>query len=381
MNKLFSIVVVLMFFSCANREKHLLLDVRDIDYRNKTDFVLEGKVTGIEAIGMEDIIFCDSFLLVATSDPDGMIKVFNPTSFEEVARLCKKGRARNEFISMSVLYNRQYVKDGKTMIPVVNNGYMLEELDFTSSMQQNSAVTTPAKWTTIDVFQKFFMQLDTAAASMAGDAPQIDPGSIALIDNDMNTVFYYNSWHAPSFSILDMKNMKKSDLDVYSGIMDIEHNGDLYYSIYSGATFKHPKRNLFIHVLRGLDYIYYFDLDNNKNFALHQKGTTTFEDKLTFAEFKEMRRAFTNGLCTDDFFVAIYMGGDYFAESPKESSTPELLLFDYEGNYLCGAKVKNHINSIAYDPRTKTLYGADCSEEKIYAYDFSEIVDYCHEKN
>src|SRR5574344_329187 len=162
MNKLFSIVVVLMFFSCANREKHLLLDVRDIDYRNKTDFVLDGKLTDIEAIGMEDIIFCDSFLLVATSDPDGMIKVFNPTSFEEVARLCKKGRARNEFISMSVLYNRQYVKDGKTMIPVVNNGYMLEELDFTSSMQQNSTVTIPAKWTTIDVFQKFFMQLDTA---------------------------------------------------------------------------------------------------------------------------------------------------------------------------------------------------------------------------
>lgn len=120
---------VLLISSCANRDKLLLLDVREVDYRNHSDFVLDGKPIDIEAMGLEDIIFCDSFLLVVSSDPNGMMKVYDSKSFKEVARFCYKGRARNEFISM-MPFKQQYVKDGKTIIPIMDNENVLKELDF-----------------------------------------------------------------------------------------------------------------------------------------------------------------------------------------------------------------------------------------------------------
>lgn len=360
MNKIFTLITtVFLISSCANKEKHLLLDVRDIDYRNHTDFVLEGKPIDIEAMGLEDIIFCDSFLLVVSCDPDGMIKVYNPTSFEEVARLCYKGRAKNEYNTIMLLYTQQYVKDGKTMIPIVDNNSVFKELDFTSSMQNGFTVV-----------------------GQEGLCPRLDEASVGLINNDVNTLFYNtgverdnvkNKMRAPTFSIFDVKNHKKTDLKVYSGIMNIG-NEAYYTAMYSGTTRKHPNKNLFVHALRDRDYIYYFDLDNNKHFAVHQQGTTTFDDKLSEPELKENRRTFAHGLCTEDFFMVLYIGGDYYVESPEESKAPELLLFDYEGNYLCGAKLLQAIHRIAYDSITKTLYGADISEEKIYSYDFTELI-------
>ena len=359
-------IVALMITSCSNHEKHLLLDVREVDYRNHTDFVLEGKPIDIEAMGLEDIIFCDSFLLVVSGDPNGMAKVYDPRSHNEVARFCYKGRAKNEFISMMLLYDQQYIKDGKTIIPIVDNDKVFKELDFTSSMQRGYTIV-----------------------GQVGDCPRLHEGSVGLINNDINTLFYNtgaerdkvkNKWHAPKFSIYDVKKDKKTELKVYSGIMNIR-NEDFYTAMYSGTTRKHPEKNLFVHALRDRDYIYFFDLDNNIRFAIHQQGTTTFDDKLSEPELKENRRTFANGLCTDDFFMVLYIGGDYFVESPEESKAPELLLFDFEGNFLCGVKVMNDIHKIAYDPRTKTLYGANILEEIIYSYDISEIVDCCHEKN
>lgn len=363
---------VLLISSCANRDKLLLLDVREVDYRNHSDFVLEGKPIDIESMGLEDIIFCDSFLLVVSSDPNGMMKVYDSKSFKEVARFCYKGRARNEFISM-MPFKQQYVKDGKTIIPIMDNENVLKELDFTSSIQQNSTVVTQADWSAIGVYN-LLKQNNLDELPKSGDCPPVSPDCYSLIDNDVNTLFYYvnNIFNAPSFGVVDIQKQKKTEMEVYSEMMD--NLSKDYHYIYSGKTIKHPERNIFIHTLDKLNYIYYFDLETNRNFAIHQKGTYTIDDELSDFELKEIGRAFTNGLCTEDFFMVIYIGGDYYVESPEESKAPELLLFDYEGNYLCGAKLMQAIHRIAYDSITKTLYGADTSEEKIYSYDFTELI-------
>ena len=350
--------------SCKFRGSHLLMEVREIDYRNQSEFTLEGKQLDIEAMGMYGIMFCDSFLLLVTNDNMGMIKVVDPITCKTISALGRKGRSRNEFGDLTLLYGQQYHKDNKTIIPVVDNQSMLKEIDFTSSINSHTTVVPDA----------------------VGFYPP--NGTAGLIDNSTNNLFYApfiemddvrNKYYVPKFHILDIAKRKDKEMKIYSGIMDIE-NEDYYGAMYAGTLYKHPDRNLFVYLLNCRDYIYYFDLDNKEKYAVHQQGMSYFEDKMTLSQLEKNQHTFQSAVCTPDFFITYYIGGDYCKEYDNmDDLSPELLFFDWDGNYLCGAKVKGNIHSIAYDEKNRKIYGANFIDETIFSYDVDEIIDKCYE--
>lgn len=360
------IVVTLLSVSCRNQGSKLLLDVIEVDYLDRSEFEMEGKETGIEAIGIDDIMYCDSFLVALTQDPEGLFKVYDMKNCTEVAGFGYLGRAGNEFRSPEVLNSLQFKRNGKTIIPVVDSNNLIAELDFTGSLQQGAVVLE----------QKEVYKID-----------RIDEASMSIVDNDISKLFFASiatlnseqkEWAVPTFSIVSGGNTQQ--IPVYSEIT--EATDEKYYvATYSGLLYKHPFRNLYAYPLESRDYILYFDLDNDSRFAIHQQGATTFDDKYPKYDYEYGRMTFVNSLPTNDFIITNYCGGSFYKDGvADEHYYTEFVLFDWEGNYLCGIKIKLNICRCAYDEVNKILYGVDLVTEKLYAFDFKPIVEYINDK-
>ena len=76
----------------------------------------------------------------------------------------------------------------------------------------------------------------------------------------------------------------------------------------------------------------------------------------------------------ESFFMVTYYAGDYSLSQPdQDTASPELLFFDYDGNFLNSVKLDTHVSRMTYDERKHILYTMDFGTETIYRYDLSEL--------
>ena len=93
------LVAVLFVLSCGKEKSRLLIDVREVDFVNKSDVTLKGVPLKADwPIDIRDICVCDSFLLVETGEKINLLYVYSD-ELELKGRFCSVGRARNEFLS------------------------------------------------------------------------------------------------------------------------------------------------------------------------------------------------------------------------------------------------------------------------------------------
>ncbi len=360
--------VSLVCASCnsGNTCESLLMDVTEVDYLDKSELELEGKEIDIEVFGIDNIMYCDSFLVALTQDPERLFKVYDMRTCTEVVGFGYIGRAKNEFTAPDYM-NIQYKRDGKTIIPIDDFRSRIIEMDFTSSVQQGKVVIE-----------------QSAPFGFDGTGE----GSMSVIDDDLSTLFFASApsydykldeWSVPTFSIISKDETLQ--IPVFSKLTEA-NDESCYTAMYYGTLYKHPTRNLYAYTLGSRDYILYFDLDNDKRFGIHQQGASTFDDIYPKYDYEYGRMTFANSLPTNDFIITNYCGGSFFKEDLANGHYyTELVLFDWDGNYLCGIKIKLNISRCAYDEVNKILYGIDGPQEKVYQFDFSPIVEYINIKN
>ena len=78
--------------------------------------------------------------------------------------------------------------------------------------------------------------------------------------------------------------------------------------------------------------------------------------------------------CTtsEDFFLVYYRNGDYsHIQREGDDYYPELLIFDWEGNYIKGFKMDRNSDSMGFDENNKVLYTMNSRTEQLYSYDLS----------
>ena len=348
---LFVLFAQLPFSWCIGKNKNLLLDVKEIDYLGKSRTTLVGKQLDWEVMGADDMIIQDSLLMFITSDVKGQLKVFNLNTQKQVGSFCLKGRAGNEFLQVIDLSRQTYVKDADIYYPLVdpyNNE--LKEVNVSESIRRQSTVVT-------SVSESRF------------------PDTFVLLDNDINKRFVCSYYVEPD--VMDIKSIpvthyvKKGDnvdvIKVYGGKMKLE---DKHSAItpYAGNLYKHPDRNLVVKVHAGMDYLFFFDFDRNKNFAVHQKGAVSFDDILP--QNKDGKITFSDVALAKDCIFILYFDTPENRNLAKtdERRKPELLVFDWDGNFLWSAKFDKRINRIAYDEKNHILYGMDSSIEELYSF-------------
>ncbi len=137
------LVSVLLALSCSNRKTRLLLEVHEVDYRNKSDVTLKGEAIDAEwPMDMQEIAVCDSFLLVKSGDNEHILYVYSD-DLKLKGRFGCIGRARNEFLTTTVQwFSAQILRNeqGDAMIPLVDMQQGTKLVDLQKSLAAQSTV-------------------------------------------------------------------------------------------------------------------------------------------------------------------------------------------------------------------------------------------------
>ncbi len=374
------LVSVLLVLSCGNRKSRLLFEVHEVDYRNKSDITLKG--TEVEAewpLEMRAIAVCDSFLLVKSGDNEHILYVYSD-DLKLKGRFGCIGRARNEFLTTSVQWSSAQIlrnEQGDAMIPLVDMQQGTKLLDLQKSLEAQSTVIAA--------------QNDFLGRHIVEYTDPDYPGRVVMstvvrnqyLDNDINHRFCFfhpitdgyedKVYTEPMFAItLDTARVKEIRMLSRFEAKDSEYT--------NGFMIKHPSRNIAVQVLHILDYILFFDLDNDRAFAIHQPGSPTFDDDLPAIEFMDNRvPCFRDLAATESFFMVTYYNCDYCHNqtdvSDIEQAAPELLFFDWDGNFLKSFKLDTHVDDITYDEKNQILYGMDAANDRILRFDLKNL---CH---
>ena len=386
------LVSVLLVLSCGNRKSRLLFEVHEVDYRNKSDITLKG--TEVEAewpLEMRAIAVCDSFLLVKSGDNEHILYMYSD-DLKLKGRFGCIGRARNEFLSTSVQWSSAQIlrnEQGDAMIPLVDMQQGTKLLDLQKSLEtQSTVIAAQNDFLGRHTFEYYNKSFDGRVVMSTVVRTQ-------YLDNDINHRFSFfhpitegyedKVYTEPVFAItLDTARVKEIKMLSRFEVKDADY--------VNGFMIKHPSRNIAVQVLQIMDYILFFDLDNDKAFAIHQSGSPTFDDDLPAIEFTYTENAdgtttyidtrvhcFRDLAATESFFMVTYYNGDYCHNqtdvSDIEQAAPELLFFDWDGNFLKSFKLDTHVDDITYDEKNQILYGMDADNDRILRFDLKNL---CH---
>lgn len=379
----FLLVTLLVLLSCNNGKSRFLFSVHETDFVNKSKITVKGTRADVDLpLGVSNLALCDSFFIVMFYNGGPLMNVYS-LDWDLLGRFCYKGRANNEFLEVPRMLSRQTLKgeNGNILIPLKEGNYNIKVLDLQQSLQSQK--------TTI-VMEKTFMPY-TMAKSGGEKGYYLLPRTFDFVylNNDINQIFrgysmlvdHDGSVYGRDYEVMDDSIQKK-----YFKMLSHDFPEDFDYV--GDQLHKHPSRNLIIEPLMYMDYILFFDLDNDTTFAIHQKGSLSFDDKLSpvvYTTFKNLAGDeeimdtrpvhFAGFAATESFFMVYYGAGDYTVNQPDPmNAAPELLFFDWDGNFLKSVMMDVGVGDIVYDEKSQTLYGLDYSNECIIGFDLSAVV-------
>lgn len=352
----------ILFLSCNNRNP-LVLEMHEVDFLDKTGDVIYGNKLNLEVIGIMDIVVYDSLLIFVTTDPSGFLQVYHKDTYEHLGSFCHPGRARNEFAGLAFSINKQYyLRNSDLLLPLIDNNTLIQkEINVSASIRKGHTVVEGVESRTTDYMN-----------------------SVAL-DNNIERVFTFSPPHLnpelqeaslPVYSIKE-NNKNVKEIKVFRGHVKCE-NTELLQGCYNGEMAKHPNRNNVVITMGSMDYLFFFDFDNNKNYALHQIGTPSASELFLNKDMSKNRSCFGLPIVdySSDRFMVLYFGGKHTEDAIKEGKMRgELLLFDWDGNYLGGVKMDKNFIYASYDPEKQILYAANILDE-IYTYDLSQFMSF-----
>ena len=354
------VAVTFLLMCCKDMSNSPLLqvkDVREVDYLNKTGDVIEGTFVR-EIMGGEQIMIYDTLLFVSTSNPEGLLEIYSiNNTLNKLGSFCKRGRAQNEMTLIELV--QPFTKDGHQFLLIVDGFMKMCEMDVTSSLEQGSAVITRTKM-----------------------RPFYQSGKVAFINNDIdNTLDYIPRYNNPEIEdntkeirskYTLLKGDEQTELKFFKAPTLVSDYG-FVDEPYMGGISRHPSKNIVVNYFSYMNYLLFMDFDKNHYFAVHQKGSTTHED--LYVNQDPWIRTFTSCLPTEEYVFIFYRDGEY-ANILQEDNTwhPELLVFDWEGNYIKGFKMDRNSSTLAYDEKNKTLYTFTTQKEQLYAYDLSGLL-------
>lgn len=330
-------------------------EVKEINFVNQTRKSVSLEKLNYSPLGMTDIATYGDYIFVTTRDPSGFLKVYDINKDKEIASLCLKGRAENEFISTTLIGEQIYTKEGDIILPLIDNNTLLKEVNITQSiLRGNTVINTVSKC--------------------------VDPieGDFALLDNNVKKRFIYTRPYItsedrkPSKYYYQEEDKDNVEIPIFKEIVEGDDRVSIYVQ-YLGIIEKHPSKNLMIQPLQNMKFILFFDCDNDNYFAIHQDGARSFNDKIvTNDNYNPYSGIFGDVAVSNDYFFVNY--GENFLDKPDSGINAEILIFDWEGNYINGFVSEIPVHRLSYNESNQTLYCANIGEEKLFQIRLSDIM-------
>lgn len=362
LNCLFYAIMATLFVSC-NSNSNLMFPTHEVDFMNKTGDVVNGNPLNIDVMGAREVLVCDTLLVILTRDHQGYFKIYSTNTHKLLADIGKQGRAKNEFNNPMSSYGYAYKEGNDIILPIIDNRSTLKNINLIQSIKE-----------------------ETAVIASDSDYPTITDGNIFPLNKTPERQFIFNQaqllsssdeCEAPKYYVKDGDS--KREIKVFAKTVNAD-KAITASAVYSGGFIRHPQKDIFVEVFNYMDYLFFFDFESDKYYSIHQKGSLSFDDyldsKWSMIGDKDVYH-FSSATCTENFIIFLYGAGDYCikANDYDPNSTPrEILLFDWKGNYLAGAKLNVYVSSIAYDEKHKVLYGLNRRNESVYCFDLSGLV-------
>ena len=370
-----------LFISCKKQPE---IEVHEIDYLNKSEQLLKSVPVDVQLpLVVYGILTCDSLNILLAQDPKGFVFVYNE-DWKLLDVFCHQGRARNEFLDRPALRSMQIFKgnDNHILLPLQDQA-CIKVLDLTESLISHKAV--------ISQIRDFIPYDDTDIIVNGAQATLRTHLEYLFLDNDIYHTLEITEGFTFDFGECTAKYRIRHDTALVTlpqVLVQMEKiAGPQPEDKFMRRFHKHPNRNLIIEPFFVMDYIMFYDLDKDKSFAIHQTGYPTFDDDIeqtphydnegNLMYYEEARGCFGDAVVTDSYFLVFYFGGDYsLNDENKDYPKPELMLFDWDGNFKKSVKLDTYIDAPAFDPKKKILYGTPIGqeEETILSYDLSSIL-------
>jgi len=338
------LAVLLSVYSCGNKPQYIIPEVKETSFADLERGFVEPVKMDYCPMGVFDIMSYDKYLFFITQDKSSYLKVYDIEKGAEVAALCQQGRANNEF-NFPIFFNSEqaYTVNGEIMLPIKDNQSSLREINITQSINNQRTVI-----------------------NQTASCIQNTSSHLAFVDDDFSRMFVSDLKLSsaeparPVMFYIQEADDKKTDVPAFKDVM----NGSDQFAIcnyYSGVLMKHPSRNIMTYSMTNLNYVLFFDLDNGKTFAIHQKGSETLDKEVTE---NPNHLHFSDATASDDYFFTFYFAN--CMNNPDADYVCEVLAFDWNGNYVGGFKSKTVIHRIAYNKTTNSLFCVNLGEELMY---------------
>ena len=272
--------------------------------------------------------------------------------------------------------------DGNTLIPLIDYNYGVKVMNLQESVKNhNTTIVTENRYTNSRIVYVFkdddgYGAIPAVYSSMFLD-DDINHAFEDYLYNDFNgTVYVY-----PHYAVMN-------DTAKVKEIWLFDKNDKNYSENLIGNLYKHPKRNLIIKPLLDMDYILFFDLDNDTTFAVHQSGSRSFKDGVPPLVVKEVPLAngdsemvgemvphFGDVAFAESFFMVLYYATDFDVSKPDDGGKDscELMFFDWDGNFLKSVELDHFVSNISYDESKKVLYAVE-DWSRILSFDLSSVL-------
>ena len=373
-------VTLSLLFSCKQKPS---IEVRETDFLNKSEITIEGIPVGTEMpLVVRGMIHCDSLNIVIAEDPAGYVSVYSE-NWQLLDVFSSMGRARNEFLRTPSSNSRPYFKgaDGHILLPLSDRkANLIKLMDITESLAKHRAIMADIR--------EFSFDDESRIVDNNGKTETILSSNFSFIFLDDNIYHTLEITDADFYEILNQPIQYRIRYDTtFIEKPEIlsrmeQFVGPEYKTQFVRCAYCHPKRNLIIELYFNLDYISFIDLDNNLCYYIHQKGSPTFKNEIEIPTYDDgqsiysnpERVCFTNAVVTDSFFMATYYG----PYDPNTPGTPNLMFFDWEGNFIKSVTLNILTKCNVFDPKTKTLYGIDMNsdDERLISFDLSKVIDW-----
>jgi len=349
---LVSIVIVVL--SSCTKKKHLLIETNNFTTTPTLLDTIYGIYTGIEVAGATNIYSGYGLLFVESNNPQQQLAVYDANSNKFIHALCLQGRAKNEFINPTN-YCKQICKiNDEIKIPVRNNGIEMKVVNVSKSLVEGRTVVEGVEDC---IFQSKGCELYLSDFSKRFEYYR-------AWTNDART----GNYEIPRFYV---KKERQMEIKVYGRLFEDKSIPVLPSIIYSGGMRIKPDETKAVFYNVHMNYLFVFDLEKKKAFAIHKTDELSFEESLP-EDLSTLRLGYGDVCLTNKYIIALAPNGtedDY----DDDIIMPQLMVFDWDGNYLFGWTFDRRIYNISIDEYSKRLFGFERLSEKIYVYDLPSL--------
>ena len=301
----------------------------------------------------------DSILIVmGSSYSQNLFNFYNVMSKEKILSFGSIGHARNEFANAPIY--SYFDANGDDLMLYFPDEKSTKVLNFSETIRQKKGIFENPQTHKYEGESYFFVNKDTSVVRKG--VSYIDP---------RDGLFF------PPQITIHAGNTAKN-IEIYPQIIKTNNYGLLHFS-YSSVVRIKPDKTKLVEALCLLDIINIIDIKTGKVLGIKESNTYGFEDIERIAKDPDIERkvkVYTHGMYITDKHIFLLQDRCTVSELQGNdvSSTPTLLILDWDGELIGMVCLDKDIYSFACDEKASVLYGFD-GEGSIYKYDIYQYLN------